>query len=55
LPVTDPACFSKLAIRFSNLEMWFSVEIAENKNAMGRKAINAGDPGGKETVLRLQP
>ena len=51
----DPACFSKLAIRFSNLETWFWVEIAEKKKAMGRNAINAGKPPGMEMVLLLQP
>ena len=51
----DPVCFSRLAIRFSNLEMWFRVESAEKKKAMGRNAINAGKPPGMEMVLLLQP
>ena len=50
-----PACFSKFAIRFSNLETWFCVYIEEKKKAMGRNATNDNNPGGKEIVLRLQP
>jgi hypothetical protein len=35
--------------------MWFCVFAAEKRKAIGRNAINAGNPAGKEIVLRLQP